>query len=193
MKKITLLFLLAPFLFISCLDLEGFSSNKTPEKGVEFKTVKIDNRYKIKLPSYMKETSDLNDDASLQYMNVYKETYFIIIDESKDDIISTFKELGEYNDSISVAENYKTIQLNSLKESVNDLKTYNEKRLKINGLNSVLIQGDGTVENFKASYFLGYIEGKETVYMLFGWTEQKAKKKYGNTFLRILKSFSEIR
>ncbi len=59
----------------------------------------------------MKQTNDLNEEASLQYNNLFKENYIIEIDESKEEFISAMDE-AEINDpSYSVVENYRNIQL----------------------------------------------------------------------------------
>jgi len=110
MKKIIFVLILGQLL-TSCLD---FSNNTIENLSIEtdFDPIVINSQYMVRIPKYMKKSNSLNDDASLQYLNTFKETCVIIIDESKEDIISTFKELGEYNDSLSVVKNYTEIQLN---------------------------------------------------------------------------------
>ena len=190
MKKVVFL-LIAVFIFTSCLD--DIKSKFSPEKNVSFETVKIENRYRLKIPKYMKETTELNDDASLQYMNTFKEAYVIVIDEPKDSFVTLFKDIDEYIDSISVLENYKKVQTESFESFVTGFKVYNEEKQKINGLNAITLNVDGAVEDFDVTYTYGFFEGKETLYMMLCWTEQSSKNKYKPTYKTMLESFSEVR
>ena len=68
MKKIYFLFI--TLVLLSC------------SKEEEFKKIEVKN-YALQLPSYLSKTNDLNEDASLQYQNPFRELYIIVIDESK--------------------------------------------------------------------------------------------------------------
>lgn len=190
MKKV--IYLLSIVIFstslYSCLD--GLNPmNKVSEGDVEMKPVKVDSLYALKVPKYMKKTSILNDEASLQYMNAYKEAYVIVIHESKALIKATFTEMGDYNDSISADKNYKNIQLNFIKETIDNLKKYDPENITINGLNASLIKLEGKVEGYNIFYQLGFIEGKQNVYMIMSWTEKSKKERYKRTFQKMIESF----
>ena len=94
----------------SCID---FSDKIKKEKlsDSDFKSISINNEYSVKLPKHMKEAKNLNDEASLQYQNIFKEVYFVVIDEPIEEFKEVFIDLGEYNDSLSLLKNYKQIQL----------------------------------------------------------------------------------
>ena len=84
-----LLVVILGFSITSCLD---FKVKKT-EKEInldDFKKVEINHEYQVSIPKYMRKTNSLNDDASLQCQNIFKETYLIIIDEPKDEFIEVF-------------------------------------------------------------------------------------------------------
>lgn len=181
MKRIVYLLLFSLFI-ISC-DFSG--------KEVTFNEVNINGQYKLSVPDFMKSTTELNDDASLQYMNMYKETYMIVIDEPKDSFVEIYKENEKYDDSISIIENYKKTQLESIASFVEGYKAYDEKVKPYRGNPSMLTKVDGVVDNFDVTYFFRFVEGNEHLYMLMGWTEQKRNTKYEPTFTRILNSFSE--
>jgi hypothetical protein len=177
-------------LLTSCSDLD---KDKQENLSIEsdFMPIEINDEYKISVPKYMKKANGLNDEASLQYQNIYKETYVVIIDESKEELVSTFQELGEYNDSISVVKNYRDIQLQLLSENINISMKSDPKSAQINGLDAEFVEIDGQVEgvNFEIAYFLTFIEGKEKVYMVMVWTLKEKKEKYKITFEQIAKSF----
>ncbi len=174
----------------ACMD---FNKNKEENlsEASDFNLIEINKEYSLRIPKYMKKAKDLNDDASLQYQNVFKETYVIVIDESEQGIINTFSDAGEYDSTLTMAENYRDIQLKSLSESITVQSKTDPVATKINGLNAQLVQVDGTVEGVKSgiSYFLAFIEGNGNVYMIMAWTLKDRKDKYRKTFDRIAKSF----
>lgn len=163
-----------------------------PETGVKFKKVRIKKLYTMKVPTYMKKTDELNDDASLQYMSERREAYAIVIDEEKEAFVETFKLLNQYNDSLSAAENYKNVQVESFQEFVVDFKLYDESAEDFNGTPSYYAKIEGVVDNFPVTYFFRFVEGKETLYTILCWTEQRSKKTFGYTFSEVLKSFREL-
>ncbi|MEQ6124096.1 hypothetical protein AAON49_07855 [Pseudotenacibaculum sp. MALMAid0570] len=188
MKRTFLLLLLQVTIFTSCMDVLN-----TPEKNVKFQDVVIENRYGIKLPSYMKVTTELNDEASLQYMNALKETYCVIIDEPSKDFVDVFKDSGEYIDSLSVAKNYQMIQMSSFKEVIVDFKTSSPRNFRNKKLISVIQEASGIVEGHKIAYSFSFIQGKENIYMVICWTLYDRKKRYQDTFQSVLKSFYELK
>lgn len=194
MKKILKLTYIS-ILFIglsSCLDMIN-PNNYNPEGKVKMKRVKVDSLYAIEIPSYMKKTTILNDDAKLQYMNAYKETYTIIIHEPIKTLEETFTEMGDYNKKLTADKNYKNIQLDFIKETLTKVKMYDPEYLTINGLNASLIKVEGIIEGIHIFYQLGFIEGQENVFMIMTWTEKNKKNRYRYTFQKIIESFALLK
>ena len=185
-----LLVIFLGFSITSCLD---FKVKKT-EKEIDlddFTKVEINHEYQISIPKYMRKTNSLNDDASLQCQNIFKETYLIVIDESKDEFIEVFRELEQYNDELSLVENYREIQLQFFAENMKTLNASNPISLKINELNAEMLEIDGEVEDIDEvlTYFITFIEGDKKVYMIMAWTMASKKEEYRATFESAAKSF----
>ena len=180
-------------LLTSCLDLD---ENKPEDISSEkdFTSVLINNEYRIRVPKYMKKANDLNDEASLQYQNIFKETYIIVIDESKEEFISIFQELEEYDNSISTVKNYRNIQLKFFNEVLDISRQSNSKSTKIGNLNSEVLEIDAYAEdvNDEIAYFLTFIEGEEKLYMIMAWTFKSQKGKYKSTFEKMVESFELV-
>jgi len=66
------------FLFIPLLIFTISFTNETV-----FNTVKVNEKYTISIPDYLKPCSDLHKDASLQYQNTEEEIYAMVLDERK--------------------------------------------------------------------------------------------------------------
>jgi hypothetical protein len=89
--------------------------NKEEKKGgkVDLKVVSINEDYSMGIPMNMSKTTSLNDDASLQFQNIFKETYVIVIDENKKEFINAYMELSVYDTSRSALSNYSDTQVQS--------------------------------------------------------------------------------
>lgn len=192
MKKI---FNLALTIFLAQLLISCGNFNNDKEENLslesDFDEVKINNEYKIMIPDYMSETTSLNDEASLQFQNIFKEAYIIVIDESKEEFISIFKELDSYNSDSSAVKNYRDVQLQSLHQGINITKQSAPESTKIGGLDAEVVEIEGNVTgvNYKIYYYITFLEGKEKMYMAMAWTLDDRKKKYKPTFKQAVQSF----
>ncbi len=196
MKK--LFFVLVLLSLISCKEIISETLKSASNSSVEnlsdsdFKQISVEHIYKLSIPNYMKEMKSLNDEASLQYANIYKETYTVVIHENKQDFVNYFKELNEYDDEISVIENYSQAQTKFFEANVDINKTDTYGLTKINGYNARQIKMKGKTEGQDIGYIVGYIEGKEHLYMVMNWTLVDRLNKYENTFESVNNSFKLI-
>jgi len=167
----------------------GNESNQEVAVDKDFNYVEVNNEYSINLPSYMKKATSLNDEASLQYQNIFKEVYTIIIDESADEFIEVFKELNEYDENESILINYRRVQLSFISENM-DLKDQSTpKPININGHDSELVSLEGNIDDVEIYYLLGFVQGKEKMYMIMTWTLLSRKDKYHKDLEDIITSF----
>ncbi|MBT8244768.1 MAG: hypothetical protein HKP48_06245 [Winogradskyella sp.] len=173
---------------LSCVDFakgiaEGFEDNNTESLSESnFKTITIDSLYQLDVPKYMKNMPSLHPDASLEYANIYKEAYSVVIHENKQEFIDIFKEIDEYDDKLSPIENYLQVQKNMLSESINNAKFQDYGLNNINGLPARQIKVIGRIDGIDAFYIICFVEGEENIYMLMNWTLQNKRNKFENTF-----------
>ena len=190
MRKYLIFLFSICFSIISCKKIiESIDSLGKEEFKVEdLKRINVNDEYVLSVPEYMTEMKSLHEDASLQYANVYKETYMVIIDEGKEEFINTFKELEIYNDSLSPLGNYADFQLKSFKESIGILKI---KRLErsVKKLPSEIHQFNGSVEGIDIAYLVSLVEADKKMYMLMSWTLKNRYSKYKKTFKLIHSTF----
>lgn len=189
MTKISMLSLLAALSLLLTSCNMGGKENLDLEK--DFQTVTIKNTYQMKVPKYMKASDQLNENASLQYMNMLKEAYVVVIDESKQEYLEVYKELDMYNDSLPLLENYSSLQQQMYGMSLESFELQQERSLKINGLDAIQLEFTGRVEDVDQDifYLITFIEGRENVYMIMSWTSLKRKALYYDTYLKIAASF----
>lgn len=191
MRKFVLLLLFFVGLsFTSCIDFKTKKSNSEPQPE-DFNTVVVNERYQMDIPRFMKSTTGLNDEASLQYQNLFQEAYTIVIDEPKDEFVDLFKELDSYDENLSLIENYRDIQLQLFNERMRVNTQSSPRSMNINGLDAEQVEMDAHVDGVdeEISYFLTFVEGPENVYMIMAWTLKSKKEEHAKTYGLMAESF----
>jgi hypothetical protein len=189
MKKIFLLGF-SFMVFNSCIELPEKSNNSSDSiSGIDFKTISVEKLYQLDVPKYMKEMPSLHPEASLEYANIYKEAYVIVIHEDKEEFIDVFTEIDEYDTNLSVVENYKEVQKKLFAESIASIKTEDYELTNINGHNARQIKVFGKVDGLDVSYVVAFIEGDENIYMIMNWTIDNRFKRFKDTFEYINSTF----
>jgi len=135
--------------------------------------------YSMMIPKHLKLATDLNDDASLQYQDIYKELYVIVIDESKTEFIKTFSDLGEYDEKLTPEKNYRIVQTKMMAEKMTVTDGPNVKKLDLHGLDAEVSNFTGKVEGIQSEIFykLAFVEGTKKMYMIMTWTLAEDRNK----------------
>lgn len=150
------------------------------------------NSYKLKVPDYMSKLNLDNEDASMQFGNIYKEVYFVVIDESKKEFIDIFTELLLYDIYDSPLNNFRLIQLEYLKEGIEITSVSKAIVFDANGKTGQIVELSGVMDGFDVYYVIGYVQGEEKLYQIVCWTLLEGKYKYKTDLMNIIKSFCEI-
>lgn len=201
MKKITLAFglLLAGLTLNSCFSSSGDAKSllEQLEKAAEVKynVQKIDGLYSMKIPDFMTESTVLQPDASLQFNNLYKEKYIIVLNEPKDEIKAFSSDYGVYDDKKTDLENYAAMRVNLLKES--GITIHSEPKLKgsmINGRKALSTTFSASMPALPEdiAYYFTYIEGADHFYMIMSWTLFSRKDAYTEEVKVMAESFKEL-
>lgn len=190
------------FLYSSCtappedFDLDRYTDESvtTNEVTQETKEVEVNGLYAMDIPTGLNSTTTLNDDASLQYNNLYKEKYIIVIDENKKEFVDVFVDIGGYDESVSVVDNYANLQLGFLDESVTLSAESPLKSMKINGMDARVKAIDGSILGVaeEISYWLGYVEGENTMYTIMTWTLKSKKSSFEKEANAMIQSLREL-
>ncbi len=175
MKKIFALFFIF-IVFASC------------DKPTTYQTIKIKKQYSVDLPSFLSEAENLNDEASLQYQNLLKEFYVLVIDEPK----QAFANAIERQDINADLDGYSDVILKNLRASIQNGVFSEIENIKIGGLNARTFSVTGTVEGIEIYYEFAQIEGKKQFYQILIWTEPKRLDKHQTEMKKIINSFKEL-
>ena len=162
---------------------------------VEYDAVEIDGLYSMKIPQFMTVTNQLQEDASLQYNNIFKEKYVIVLDEDSEEITQFMMDSGVYDESKSKLENYADTRLNFFMESgISVISKTDLKSEMINGRKAYSIKIDASVPDIAEdiAYYYTYVEGKEHYYMIMSWTILDRKGSYTDEVKKMVSSFKEL-
>ncbi len=163
--------------------------------ATKVREVNVAGRYSIMLPTYLTEGFDLNSEASLQYQNVIKEVYIIVIDEPKQEFIDVFREIEDYDTTKSPLENYARAQMESIRSNMSVVTSESPIRLVQTGCGqAIMYDVAGTQEGIDDAmgFTVGFYEGKLNLYMIMIWTFEKTKSVYQADMDAMLVSFKEL-
>jgi hypothetical protein len=175
----------------------SLNPNKEEKKSgkIDLQIISTNDEYSMGIPVYMTKATGLNDEASLQYQNIFKEAYVVVLDENKQEFIDVYTELSTYDTTRSVIANYADTQVQLTSSNVDVISKTDVKKVKINGLNAAITEMDAHVEGVKPaiSYFLTFVEGKENLYMIMAWTLQDKKETHREAFDQMVRSFKILK
>ncbi|HSH67010.1 MAG TPA: hypothetical protein VLB84_14760 [Bacteroidia bacterium] len=171
MKK-TLLFIFV-VLFISC------------NQETTFSEVNVNDRYSIMIPTYMKACNDIQKDASLQYQNLDKDVYVIVIDEKK-------VTMQDYDLNFNLDSYYNSISSQGFSESIKNGKISIPGRQEINGNKALIADITGKLEENEVYYKLAVVETPYEFYQIMTWTRAAHREKLEKDMITIIESFKEL-
>jgi len=151
-------------------------------QDVDFNEQKVGHVYHVSIPDYMTKSYSLNNAASLQYHNAARETYLIVIEDSKEQLL----EAGiPFQDPMEFYEHFeKTFTDNSSQISLRN-------NLKIDGNPAVQVEISKPFGEYNVHYLVTVIESDTHFYKMLAWTIEPYKDRYWSDFKRIASSFRE--
>lgn len=171
MKKLVPLVILS--LLVSC------------RQETTFTEVNINNRYTIEIPTYMKPCSDIQKDASLQYQNLEKDVYAIVIDEKK-------VAMQNYDLSFTLDNYFNSISSQGFSESIKNGKISIPGRQEINGNKALIADITGRLEDNDVYYKFAVIETPYEFYQVLTWTRADHRASLEPDMIKIIESFKEL-
>jgi len=163
------------------------------QSGNKTQKVEINSKYSLDLPDFLSKTSGLNENASLQYQNLLKEFYIIVIDESSEEFYDAIKENQEYLDYYTEDFlGYSEFVYDLIVESLYSYESTEWKDLKINNLNARQIGISGKISGLDVYYHYTIIEGAKDYYQVLIWTLKDKLEEHKPYMDEIANSFKEI-
>lgn len=136
------------------------------------------NHFKLRIPTDWSPRSDLSEDANLQYANVRKEEYMMVLEHRKQDFPDfTLKD-------------YAQLVNNDL--TIDNIRIGSPKPLSLKANSAIRYDISGEVENTEIDYMVVYVEGRESYYFFMLWTLPSHKRSVWPEFSKMMQTFEEI-
>ncbi len=140
----------------------------------KFKPTYYKDDYKIMVPSYLEQTSELHKQATIQYKNERKEFYTILIPDNKDSLLHNISLLPQmafsFPNSRPLIESYFAFVKKRLKENKN-FALFDTASTFIHNMKAVTASVTLTLENKTDIFYrIAVVEGKKNIYQLYTWT-----------------------
>jgi hypothetical protein len=175
--------LLFSLLFISLL-----SSCKESD---ETKNVVGANLFSLDVPVFLEEGKDLHPEATIQYQNLVKEFYVVVIHESKEEVDAA---LASLEDEIYTGDlkGYTQFLLDQVDMNVGIKNQSDIDNKLINSIEANTVTLESTVDGYDIFYTFCFIEGKENYYQVMTWTLSDRKDQYKDKMMKMVQSFKEL-
>lgn len=139
--------------------------------------------FTMEIPDYMTKTIDLNTAAIVQYQNAKKETYVILIEDSKEELELAGMKLSKKDFFEEFMKDYTTEMIDYKPESATEFV-----KGDLNFIQSEFTFKSGEVDIYMIATV---IESKTHFYKILTWTLKNFKSNYKKDFEKIINSFSE--
>ena len=159
----------------------------------EPKVIPVNNQYTLTVPSYLSENGSLHEEASLQYANLFKEFYVIVIDEPKTEFSSALIDnllTDSYNDDI---DGYAKLILDNFTLSIEGFSASSIDKTIVNSMNARIATIEGSIDGIDVFYTFAAVEGKNKFYQILTWTLADKKDDFKDKMQGIVRSIQEIK
>jgi TM2 domain-containing membrane protein YozV/type II secretory pathway pseudopilin PulG len=139
-----------------------------------------DNLTKMSVPTSWEEHPEFTEVAGIEYANLQREQYLVVISEPKTDFTSNTDVFG-YNDLLQ----------QNLRDSISNLQVKYLGEVQINGMNGLKYELKGEIDNLKIVYLQVALEGEDHFHQLLFWTLPSRWRSNLELFEEALVSFAE--
>ena len=150
------------------------------------KEITVGHPFTVALPNYMIRATGLNDVASLQYKNVIKDIYGIVIEDNKEELV-----LAEMNYS-SIEEFTGEFAKSFLKDQTSkklSKPVFTKKgEIRFAEFDASFFDAESEIEIY---YLVGVVETKTAFYKVLSWCAVLEKDSYKEDFRKILYSLRD--
>lgn len=140
--------------------------------------------YTMEIPDYMSRTFDLNDVATMQYKNILKETYAIVIEDDKEELQSlgmTFTSPSDFLEYF-VQDYYAQAEKREVTEAI---------EFENNGYAFSQVELIAETADISLFMVITAVESETHYYKILCWTLLEYKDKYEEDFKRMAKSLKD--
>lgn len=157
------------------------------------KLVEINNDYSLQLPDFLSEADTLNPNASLQYQNLNKELFVIVIEEDRKEFTRKIVENKAEEVYPPNLKGYTDIVYHSIGETIKISAKTDIKDIEIGQLPAKTFAIEGqTKDRISVYYNFTIVRGTEKYYQIAQWTAKNQKALFEKQMAEIAVSFKQF-
>lgn len=172
------------FFSYSLIFILGVFSACSPVRSVKFQTREVSSLFTVEVPNYLKETTELNEDAECQFQNNPKDFCMLIRKNSWNELRRRRPEF--------VLEDFYDVSIEQLKVNMEGIDAPAPDSLSLNGLPAFLGTLSGIFKGDRIVFNIGTIAGTNHLYQLLIWTTEEENELYQEDIERMILSFKEL-
>jgi len=165
-----------------------FVSQMFVDSKVMKTVVSNDNLTELQVPSNWNEirSADKNSDASLQYCNLFAETYGLVITETRAEVAAAM----EISEKECTLEEFAGLMIGSLK--TDGFVAEPAEELTINGLTAKRFKMRANLDGIAIFYIVTFVDGQRHLHQVHCWTLQSREETNLPTLTKVANSFREL-
>jgi hypothetical protein len=176
-----------PFVFIA-----AFFAGCTIDKADSYEKVESRSGYSIHVLSSMEPSTDLNSEASIQFLDQNKQLFMIVLDENKDEMNNAVESNEALSEKYSADfKGYSTFLLDNFANSMEVKSGTKIKDTVIHDLPAKTINLVSEIDGVDIFYALAFIEGVDKYYQVWTWTYAHLEEDHYPRMKEILFSLKE--
>ena len=150
--------------------------------------VSNDGLTELQVPSNWRELggADRNLEASLQYCNLFAETYGLVLTETKAEVAAAI----EKREEDCAIDDYADLMINAL--TLDGFIAGPAKSVIVDGLTGVRVEMKTNIDGIKIAYLVTFVEGETHFHQVHCWTLQSREERNMPTLVKVADSFREL-
>ncbi|HKQ52767.1 MAG TPA: hypothetical protein VJT74_10385 [Pyrinomonadaceae bacterium] len=141
-----------------------------------------DGRFQLTVPGDWRKETQLNEQASIQASNRVRETYVVLLSESKSD----------FTDEMSL-ERFTSLTRGNMMAGVRSAESAEPQPTNVSGNPALQYEIRGGVEGLNVVYIITTVETPEHYHQIITWTLPSRLEQHRPTLLDVTRSFKELR
>lgn len=141
-----------------------------------------DGRFQLTVPGDWRKETELNEQASMQASHRVRETYVVVLSESKSD----------FADEMTL-ERFTSTTRNNMLAGIRSAQSAEPQPVTINGNPALQYELRGVIEGLNAVYINTTVETPEHYHQIITWTLPSRLEQNRPTLLEVTRSFKEVR
>ena len=141
-----------------------------------------DGRFQLTVPGDWRKETELNQQATIQASNRVRETYVVLLSESK----------GDFTDEMTL-ERFTKATRDNMMAGVRSAESAEPTPTNISGNPALQYEIRGGVEGLNIVYLITTVETPEHYHQIITWTLPSRLEQHRPTLLEVTRSFKELR